>query len=94
LQAALAAEGGELLLADDVGGEAVGVGLGLALGIGEDVDFAVCLFEGLADPVIFEPAAPTEHGLDRGADGMPLANGGGAVGLDDGASQSMRRSSD
>ena len=46
--AALLAEGGELVLAEDVGGEAVGVGRGAALGVGEQVDLAVGLLERLA----------------------------------------------
>jgi hypothetical protein len=56
--ASFAAEGGELVLADEMGSEAVGEGVGGAFGVGEYVDFAVSLLEGLNDFVVFKPGSP------------------------------------
>ncbi len=61
----------ELVLAQEVRGEPVGVRPGAELGIGERVDLAVGLLERLRDAVPFEPVLP---GGDLGrlaVDGMP-----------------------
>jgi hypothetical protein len=48
------------VLADDVGGEAVGVGTRPPLGVGQQVDLAVGLLERLGDLVPLEELAPGE----------------------------------
>src|SRR5690606_37416945 len=57
------AEGVELVLADYMGGEAIGVGACRTLGVGLEVDLAVRLFEGLADLVLSQPCPPLQNDL-------------------------------
>src|SRR5215471_15698941 len=68
---ALRGERGELSLPQDVRSEAVRIGAGFALSIGDQVDLAVSLFEGLPDAVVLKPATPMEDGLHVGGSRMP-----------------------
>jgi hypothetical protein len=54
------AQGVELVLFDDMGGEAIGVGARCTLRVGEQVDFPVRLLEGLAYLQFGEPVPPGE----------------------------------
>src|ERR1700730_4237950 len=65
----------------DVRRETVRACAGLALRIRDQVHLAVGLLEGLANAVVFEPAAPMQNGLDVRRDRMPEPGGllGGQV---------------
>ena len=64
--ATLLAQSGELVLAQNVSGEAVRVSAGLEFGIRDQVDLAVRLLKGLADVMVFQPASPVKNGLHGG----------------------------
>ena len=67
---ALFAKSGELMLAQDVSGEAVGICSGLPLSVGQEVDLAMSLLKRLTDTMVFEPTAPVKDGFHAGCDGM------------------------
>ena len=60
-----------VVLSEDVGRESVGVNLRLALRIGEQIDLAVGLFEGLDDLMFGQKCAPGQYLFRRPADRMP-----------------------
>src|SRR5262245_28274617 len=61
----------ELVLTNDVCGEAIGVRCCLSLCVGEDVHFAMGLLERLADFMFFEPFSPGQDLAGRRIVGMP-----------------------
>ncbi len=64
-------EGVDLVLLEQVGGEAVGVDLGFSFGRGKQVDLAMGLLEGLGDLALLEPAPPVADGVGVGFDRVP-----------------------
>ncbi|MCY1186111.1 hypothetical protein D9M73_269480 [compost metagenome] len=69
--AAASGQGMELVLTQNVRGEAVGVGRSAALGLGQQVDFPVRLLERLGDLQGFDALAPGEDLFQRSLDGVP-----------------------
>ena len=83
-------EGIELMLLEDVGGEPIGVGSRPPFGIGQEINFAMSLLEGLNHFMLLEPFSPLENLLGGMADGMPEGNRcvlfqgeGFAIGMDE-----------
>src|SRR5262249_39023651 len=75
LPAAGRAQGVELVLLEDVGGEAVGVGAGAPLRVGQQIDLAVGLLERLDYFPPLQPVAPGEDLVCRPVDRVPEGNG-------------------
>ena len=71
LPAAQDAQAVELVLFEDMGGEAVGIGPRGPLGVGQQIDFTVRLLEGLDDAARFQRIPPAQNRLWRGANRMP-----------------------
>lgn len=61
----------ELVLLDDMGGIAIGVGAGSSLGVGEYINLAMSLFEGLLNLLRVQPIPPSQHLVKAFSDGMP-----------------------
>src|SRR5262249_36907086 len=61
----------ELVLLDQMSGEAIGISAGGALGLGQQINFAVRLLERLAYLVNLEPVAPGLHLGDVAVQRMP-----------------------
>src|SRR5690606_18431770 len=59
------------MLAQNVRGKAVGIGVGVAFGIGENIDLTVRLLKWLLDLLLIQPAAPCNNLIHRGFDWMP-----------------------
>ena len=59
------------MLLDDVGGEAVGVGGGAEFGVGERIDLAVGLLDGLAEVGGLDDFAPAPDVVGGREDGVP-----------------------
>jgi len=64
------------MLADDMVREAVRIGFRGAFSVGQEVDFAVRLLEGLHDGECCQPAAPCRHFRDIAVDRMPKRDTG------------------
>jgi hypothetical protein len=59
------------MLAQDMSGEAVGVGAGAPFGLGEQVHLPVRLLEGLGHDVALQPGTPRQYNAGFGIDRVP-----------------------